>query len=74
MYLYSIAGEQKQSSDNVPDENENCLSPIPARALFVFTLRSFPALDKYRTSKKETVPYMVHNTVEKRVNALLAER
>ena len=53
-------------------------SPAIDSSLFVFTLRSFPALDKYRNSTvkeaTEKVPYELHTTVDKRVAAVLTER
>ena len=42
--------------------------------LFVYQLRSFPSLDSYMNKQRDPVPYMVHSTLEKRVDALLKER
>ncbi|KAK3097698.1 hypothetical protein FSP39_012246 [Pinctada imbricata] len=43
-------------------------------SLFVYQLRSFPTLDSYVNKHRDPVPYMVHTTLEKRVDALLKER
>ena len=64
-------GQQKDTDTATTDENDNA---AVASSLFVFTLRSFPALDKYRTAERATVPYMVHSTLDRRVTALLTER
>ena len=59
-----------------PDMNQN-VAPVVDNCphnLFVFQLRSFPTLERYWKRQREELPYVIHSTVEKRVDALLQER
>ncbi|KAK2179178.1 hypothetical protein NP493_505g03003 [Ridgeia piscesae] len=42
--------------------------------IFVFALRSFPSLDRYRQKTQTEVPLIIHNTLSQRVNALFKDR
>ena len=42
--------------------------------MFVFALRSFPALDPFMKNPTGPQPYSVHVTVQKRFDSLLAKR
>ncbi|KAI0219686.1 WD repeat-containing protein 93 [Lamellibrachia satsuma] len=42
--------------------------------IFVFTLRSFPSLDKYRQKTRVQVPQIIHTTLSQRVNMLFQDR
>ncbi|XP_072037807.1 WD repeat-containing protein 93-like isoform X2 [Amphiura filiformis] len=59
--------------DKTDDENQP--NNAEESALFVFQLRSFPCLDGYlQKASQEHGPYVAHVTVQKRFDALLADR
>lgn len=72
MLCINLPGTLKKTAESSIDENEN--TTVPAHDVFGFTLRSFPSLDKYRQIERPDIPYYLHSTVEKRVDALLRER
>ena len=57
--------EEEEDAEDLPSCEEN---------LFVFQLRSFPTLDRYHMAQRPQIPFVIHNTVENRVVALLRER
>ncbi|XP_071103091.1 WD repeat-containing protein 93-like isoform X2 [Haliotis cracherodii] len=48
--------------------------PVSMSSLFIFQLRSFPSLDPYWKREREAVSYLVHTTLEQRLDALMKER
>lgn len=61
--------------DPAQDENENKTEVSP-HSIFVFQLRSFPSLDRYRSNESTPtgLPFTMHSTVDIRANVLLKER
>ncbi|XP_023932289.1 WD repeat-containing protein 93 isoform X1 [Lingula anatina] len=64
--MYLKASQKDPSEDYVPNSGMS--------SLFVFTLRSFPTLDDYLRRQRPDIPYVIHNTVDKRIETLLKER
>lgn len=58
-----------RATQEVVEEDEKISMPV-----FVFQLRSFPALDVYREKQRVDMPFMVHSTAPERVDALLRKR
>ena len=72
-----ITGQMKNPVESSPDDDDEGLGrqvAPPETGLFVFQLRSFPTLDKYRDCERPVIPFVVHNTVMERTDALLKER
>merc|ERR550532_848540 len=70
-----VESSNQTTTDTTADEPENTdTTSSPTSKVFGFTLRSFPTLDRYRLMERPEVPYYVHTTVEKRVDALMRER
>ncbi|XP_067664699.1 WD repeat-containing protein 93-like isoform X1 [Haliotis asinina] len=76
--LLYVKGTKISSEDEseVDGETEMEESPPEARksSLFMFQLRSFPSLDPYWKRERDVVSYLVHTTLEQRLEALMKER
>jgi len=59
---------------NVTEGDDEDAKTSNKTALYVFQTRSFPTLDKYRKQHHEDVPFIVHSTIENRIEALMKER
>lgn len=66
-----VRGTKKQMQASEEEEHEE---NVIMGSLLVYQIRSFPSLDSYYGKQYEPVPFMLHSTVDKRVEALMKER
>ena len=69
---YTATAESRPPSESGSSIAEEVVEE--AEFLFVFQLRSFPSLDKYRQDDTPPMSYTVHTMINERIDALLKER
>ncbi|XP_046574489.1 WD repeat-containing protein 93-like [Haliotis rubra] len=76
--LLYVKGTKIPAEDESEVEEETEIEESPPEAskssLFMFQLRSFPSLDPYWKREREVVSYLVHTTLEQRLEVLMKER
>ncbi|XP_046350469.2 WD repeat-containing protein 93-like isoform X7 [Haliotis rufescens] len=74
LYVKGTKIDMEEASEVVEETEMEEIPPVSMSSLFIFQLRSFPSLDPYWKREREAVSYLVHTTLEQRLDALMKER
>ncbi|XP_069138449.1 WD repeat-containing protein 93-like isoform X3 [Argopecten irradians] len=76
LFVRGEAKEEKLTTEEEATEKQETqpeVEPV-ASMMFVFALKDFTPLEEFMVAERKPVPFTIHTTIDKRVDALMTER